>query len=117
MVNKKLHFSKEQLLSILKKRTDPDLPESAQLGQMNNQEFGTLLDELQIFQLELEMQNEELAESHRLLDIERIKFEGFFNHAPVGYFILDNIGTVEQANLTGADLLHVSKNNLLNKRL
>jgi PAS domain S-box-containing protein len=68
-----------------------------------------LLDELKICQLELEMQNEQLSYSYELIENERSKFAGFFDHAPVGYFVLDPHGKVEEVNQTGTDLLGVSK--------
>jgi PAS domain S-box-containing protein len=61
------------------------------------------------------MQNDELKASYRMLEEERAKLSGFFNQAPVGYFILDDHGTVDEANQTGAELFNVSKNNLLGK--
>ena len=84
--------------------------------KFHDNDLGLLLSELQIFQLELEMQNEELIESARLLDGERAKFAGFFNLAPVGYFILDHIGAIIEANQTGADLVGINKQKLINKR-
>lgn len=82
-------------------------------GNITDHEISILLNELQIFQLELEMQNDELKASYQMLETERAKLSGFFNQAPVGYFILDNLGLVEEANQTGADLLRVTKSDLL----
>jgi PAS domain S-box-containing protein len=82
-------------------------------GDVTDREISVLLNELQIFQLELEMQNDELKASYQMLEAERAKLSGFFNQAPVGYFILDNLGLVEEANQTGADLLQVQKGDLL----
>ncbi|TDQ11814.1 PAS domain S-box-containing protein [Pedobacter metabolipauper] len=85
-------------------------------GNVSDQKLAVLLGELQIFQLELEMQNDELSASHLMLENERARFAGFFDLAPVGYFILDHLGIVEEANQTGADLLCISKNDILYKR-
>lgn len=91
-------------------------PEISAEERISDQELEVLLGELQIFQLELEMQNDELSASYQMLESERSKFAGFFNLAPVGYFILDHLGMVEEANQTGADMLAISKSNVLQKR-
>ncbi|HEX8607746.1 MAG TPA: PAS domain S-box protein, partial [Pedobacter sp.] len=79
----------------------------------NSKDNQGLLEKLQVYQLELEMQNEQLSVSYQLLENERSKFAGFFDLAPVGYFVLDHLGVVEEANQTGTDLLGVSKDKVL----
>jgi len=114
-MNKKAN-SKEKILSLLRARIDyKDSPVTFG-AHINDHEIGLLLSELQVFQLELEMQNQELSESHRQLEDERAKFAGFFNLAPVGYFILDQMAIIEEVNQTSADLLQTNKSTILNKR-
>jgi PAS domain S-box-containing protein len=115
-VNKKKNH-KEKVISLLRARLErsEDQEVSAE-ERISDQELEVLLEELQIFQLELEMQNDELSASYQMLESERSKFAGFFNLAPVGYFILDHLGMVEEANQTGADMLDISKLNVLQKR-
>ena len=81
----------------------------------NSKDKSELMGELQIYQLELEMQNEELSVSYEMLENERSKFAGFFDLAPVGYFVLDHAGMVEEANQTGTKLFGASRNMLLTK--
>ena len=68
-------------------------------------EARALLHELQVHQIELEMQNEELqraqAEAREAAD----KYTELFDFAPVGYFVLDAQGVIQQVNLAGAALL------------
>lgn len=92
------------------KSNDPSLSLEKQIS---DHELEVLLEELQIFQLELEMQNDELSNSYELLELERTKFVDFFNLAPVGYFILDHIGLVEEVNQTGADMLAMPKSKII----
>jgi PAS domain S-box-containing protein len=116
-VNKKKTDSKEKIISLLRARIER--PESALVpfdGDITDHELGVLLSELQVFQLELEMQNDELSASHSLLENEKSRFAGFFNLAPVGYFILDHLGIVEEVNQAGTDLLHISRLNIFNQR-
>jgi PAS domain S-box-containing protein len=74
-----------------------------------------LLAELEVYQLELEMQNEQLSFSYEMLENERSKFADFFDLAPVGYFVLDPEGKVQEANQTGIELFGTAKNKLLFK--
>ncbi len=82
---------------------------------LSNDEINILLNELQVYQLELEMQNDELKASYATLDQERAKFVGLYDLAPVGYFILDYLGIVEEANQNGVDLLRMSKQTILRR--
>lgn len=83
---------------------------------LSAEEINILLNELQVYQLELEMQNDELKASYATLDQERAKFVGLYDLAPVGYFILDYLGVVEEANQNGVDLLNMSKQTILRRR-
>lgn len=83
---------------------------------LSAEEVKILLNELQVYQLELEMQNDELKASYATLEEERAKFVGLYDLAPVGYFILDYLGVVEEANQNGVDLLHLSKQTILRRR-
>lgn len=83
---------------------------------LSTEEINILLNELQVYQLELEMQNDELKASYVTLDQERAKFVGLYDLAPVGYFILDYLGVVEEANQNGVDLLGMSKQTIIRRR-
>lgn len=83
---------------------------------LSSEEINILLNELQVYQLELEMQNDELKASYATLDQERAKFVDLYDLAPVGYFILDYLGVVEEANQNGVDLLNSSKKAILHQR-
>jgi len=85
-------------------------------AKQGTDEINILLNELQVYQLELEMQNDELKASYATLDQERAKFVGLYDLAPVGYFILDYLGVVEEANQNGVDLLKMSKQTIIRRR-
>lgn len=115
-MNKKNSNNKGSILSQVRERIESTaVPVAGVKEGITDQELAELLGELEIFQLELEMQNDELSESYQLLESERAKFAGLFNLAPVGYFILDHIGIIEEANQTGSDLLGQVKTNLREK--
>ncbi|MBB2150396.1 PAS domain-containing sensor histidine kinase [Pedobacter gandavensis] len=109
--------NREKVISLLRARIGRSYDPSLSLNkQISDHELEVLLEELQIFQLELEMQNDELSNSYELLELERTKFVDFFNLAPVGYFIIDHAGLVQEANQTGADMLATLKLNIIDKK-
>ncbi len=90
---------------------------SEPLDNFFEQKIQYFLNEIQIFQVELEMQNDELKDSYHSIEREREKFSSFFDLAPVGYFILNHIGLIEEVNETGIDLINASKNQILCSRI
>jgi PAS domain S-box-containing protein len=75
-----------------------------------------LLHELEVYQVELEMQNDELRISQELLEKERMRFAGLFNLAPVGYFILDKAAVIQECNDTGLAMLAATRNRITGMR-
>lgn len=73
----------------------------------------SLIHELQVHQIELEMQNEELRRSRAELEKLHEKYYDLYNFAPVGYFTLDATTTITEINSAGADLLGFHKTGLI----
>ncbi len=76
-----------------------------------------LIHELQTFQIELEIQNEELQRSQQELMASNIRYTRLYDLAPVGYITLGIKGLILNANLTFADMLLVERSNLINQPL
>lgn len=74
-----------------------------------------LLHELSVNQIELELQNEELADSRK--QVERIKerYRQLYDFAPIGYFAFDPNGLILDVNLAGARMFGVERTYLKNK--
>ena len=79
--------------------------DSRQAGQIPEQDLKTLLHELQVHQVELEMQNQELRESRQALEQTQAEYASLYDHAPVGYLSLDQRGRIRKLNLLAAAML------------
>ena len=75
-----------------------------------------LLHEFQVHQIELEMQNEELPRAQATAEEASEKYHDLFDFAPVGYFLWDSEGRILEVNLTGATLLGLDRNMVVQKR-
>ncbi len=64
----------------------------------------TLLEELSIHQIELEMQNDELLKSQEKLEKEKKKFQQLYDYAPVAYITLNATGNIIDLNFAAARL-------------
>ena len=73
-----------------------------------------LYEDLRIHQEELEHQNRELRETHQLLEASRDRYANLYDFAPVCYIDFDDKGSIRNINLTGATLLGVERNRLIN---
>jgi PAS domain S-box-containing protein len=80
------------------------------------QDTQSLLHELQVHQIELEMQNEELKQARVAVEAALERYTNLYDFAPVGYFTLSRDGAIRQANLTGASLLGVERSGLVRRR-
>ena len=105
--------------SLLPETTLPEtvLPETLTLETLLPETTEALLHELQVHQIELEMQNEELRESQIALDIVRSRYFDLYDLAPIGYLTLNAHGSIQQANLTVANLLGMTRGALLKQPL
>lgn len=89
--------------------TTKDLP-------MSKNEMKGIFHELHVQQQELEMQNNELQIANEELQIKHTKFAGIYDLAPLGYFILDKTGIVEEVNSKGLTLLGIQRDVLIKRR-
>jgi PAS domain S-box-containing protein len=73
--------------------------------------------ELQVYQIELEMQNEELRRAKDDLETALARYTDLYNFAPTGYFTLGPESDIRQINIAGAKFLGVERSRLANRRL
>ncbi|MBF0495643.1 MAG: PAS domain S-box protein [Deltaproteobacteria bacterium] len=76
-----------------------------------------LIHELQVHRIELEMQNDELRRTQVELEASLARYFDLYDLAPLGYFTVNEKGVILDANLKGAILLGVTKDELSNHPL
>lgn len=64
-----------------------------------------MIHELRVYQIELEMQNEELRRMQGELGASQARYFDLYDLAPVGYVTVNEKGLIFEANLTAATLL------------
>jgi len=70
------------------------------LSDVNYEDLHSVLQELHVHQIELELQNEELRNAQVRLEHQKNKFAELFNSAPVSFLVLDKGGFILEANKT-----------------
>jgi PAS domain S-box-containing protein len=104
---------------VLRKRAEDRLnsqPDQEVLASKSSKSPAQLVHELQVYQVELEMQNDELRRSQEALEEEKSRFATIFNFAPVGFVVLDQATVVEDCNEMALTLLNTEKRDLIGKR-
>ena len=102
----------------LRRRAEAALPErSAEIDKLSPEEMGSLVHELQVHQIELEMQNEELRRTQHELEASRDRYADLYDFAPIGYFTVSERSMILNVNLTAAALLGVERGNLIKQPL
>ena len=76
----------------------------------------SLLQELRVHQVELEMQNEALRQAQLAVEESLNRYVSLYEFAPVGYLTLTEDGTISEANLISADLLGEDRSTLIKQR-
>lgn len=71
-----------------------------------------LLHELQVHQVEIDLQNEEIAANERALEEDLRRYQTLYDYAPVAYFIVSLEGVIVQGNHAAAGLLGVAQEDL-----
>ncbi|WP_459947934.1 PAS domain-containing protein, partial [Desulfocastanea catecholica] len=89
-------------------RTDPGI---------FNGNIKKLIVELDTNRVELELQNEDLRKAQTEIEISRLNYNELYEFAPVGYLTLDGDCRIVETNRRAAQMLHMPKGRLLNRKL
>lgn len=91
----KLHRQAEKILQ--------NLPEDSRT--FDTKQIQELLQDLHVYQIELELQNEELHSIQKELESTRARFKNLYQFAPIGYVVLNQSGIILQTNSTFAKMI------------
>ncbi|MBI5590128.1 MAG: PAS domain S-box protein [Deltaproteobacteria bacterium] len=102
---KKLHDRAKAIL-----KTNPSSTKNIATGDLHE-----LVENLKIYQIELEIQNDELRGTQARLEESQLKYFELYDVAPVGYVTMNSKGVILEINLTAADLLGFPRSQLISK--
>lgn len=90
----------------------------AERGSINPQTYinsiEKLIEELNIYQIELEMQNEELRKAQKDIEVSRKHYSDLYDFAPVGYITFNAVSNIMAMNNAVENLLEAPKSMLNN---
>lgn len=76
-----------------------------------------LVHELDTYQIELELQNEDLRQAQEELELARRRFADLYEFSPAGYLTVNSKGLIIEANLAAAEMLGVTRGALIKRPL
>lgn len=100
---------REAAEKILKKKS------SKTSGKFSETDSLKLIHELEVYQVELEMQNDELMKSRDEVRTANDKFTSLYDFAHTGYFTIDCNGKICKLNLSGATMLGKERSRISNR--
>ena len=83
------------------------------LAALSPGEVKRLIHDIWVYRVELEMQNDEMRRAQIELVASRDRYLALFDFAPVGYFVIDEAGMIQEVNLRGAGLLGQERGTLV----
>lgn len=83
--------------------------------QLVDQDIYQVVEELNLYQIELEIQNEDLIKAQMELQVSHDKYAVLYNLAPIAYFTCNCEGLIIDVNQAGLYLLGMQKNVLINR--
>jgi signal transduction histidine kinase len=96
--NKNSTFLRKKAEQLLQQRGITD-------HSLYTKDLESLIEELNIYQIELEHQNEELRKAQNEVELIKNRYADMFNTAPIGYFIIQKDYLILDVNVTGCSLL------------
>src|SRR6185312_2390183 len=93
----------------------PDI--EPQPGPLSPSAAQTVIHDLRVHQIELELQNDELRRAQDSLEGARARYFDLYDLAPVSYFTVSKNGLILEANLAGARLFDVDRTALISRPL
>jgi len=107
--NGSLGTLRRQAEARLRRRRPPDLDQAPA-------NLRTLVHELEVHQVELQVQNEELRQTEQALSEAEAAYRDLYEHAPIAYLTLDGAGALTRANLTASALFGRERDRMIGVR-
>lgn len=92
----------------LQKKIEQALEQDQKGGDFSDKNSSELLEQLNIYRQELELQNNKLQRIQQEMESSKVHFQMLFDHAPAGYVIFDRDFVVEAVNETFLSLMDLS---------
>lgn len=106
-------MNRDKMNLILRKRAEKLIQnEVTDFSTVTAEEMKSIVHELNVHQIELEMQNDQLKITYDELKKSNVNFSLLFDNAPVGYLKLDDNGLILKSNLTFQALLGYYSNDV-----
>ncbi len=100
----------------LRERTRNFLADGFEKIEMNQDDVQKLVHELHTYQIELELQKEDLLATQEELEKSHRRYADLYDFAPVAYLTISDKGLIIEANLTAGSMLGVARGSLINQR-
>ncbi len=99
----------------LRAKAEKLLAAEGDAASLELQETHNLIEELRIYQAELEIQNEQLRQAQEQVEAARDRYAELYHKAPAGYATLTDSGLISEVNETLAEMLGIDRQALLNR--
>jgi signal transduction histidine kinase len=106
-----------QALAVLRGRAEAWLAGHRRSGKPGSDDPARMLQEVELYQVELEMQNVELREARNEIEVGLQRYTELFDFAPVGYLEIETSSLIRQANREAVRLLGVDSGRLCGRLL
>jgi PAS domain S-box-containing protein len=87
------------------------------LERLTPDEIRGFVHELEVHRVELEIQNQQLAEAQLAAEDSKERYRQLYESAPIGYLTLDSEGAIMASNLCASELLGLPRTRLLGRKL
>lgn len=111
------HFSELRKRAEVISSQNKDKELNIDLAELSKEQLKALTHELKVYQIELEMQNEELRQTQYNLTHLKEEYQELFEWAPVGYLTVNEQIQIKEINMTGCQLLQEDRGELVHKSL
>lgn len=107
----------ENKLQMLRAKAEASLlNQPLHLHDLSLSDIKTLMQEIHVYQIELEMQNEELFYANERTKLSQKKYLDFYNISPVGFLTLNEAVSIIECNQTFVNMLGFNKTELITEK-